>query len=171
MYELLVVVAIVGILSSLAVSGYGHFRNKAKASGLPVLARLLKLEVDSSIDDYDLLHRYGDRSYDLNYLNGRLESAWEDAAGSNVFGHRNPFSGKGTVLNWAAVPLSVDNPAIFITNNERYAFEALPEDEVRPELRGSVVVHLRNNVRRIDLFFFDFSARKSTFRLVSGESR
>lgn len=171
MAELLIVVAVIGILSSVAVAGYGYFSNKAKAAVLPIVARFLKVELDSTLDDTDLAHRYGTQSYDTRYLNGRLEKAWEKTAGSNIFGHRNPFSGKGTVLNWAAIPLSVGNPAIFITNHEQYAYDALPNDEIRPELRGSVVIHLANNVRQIDIFYFDLEARKSDFRLVAGLSQ
>ncbi len=169
--ELLMVLPIIGILCSAAVAGYGHFTNKAKAAVLQSLTHILKIEVDSLVEDFDLLHRYGERSYDTSFLSGRLERTWENTPGRNTFGHRNPFSSKGTVLNWAAVPLSVDNPAIFITNNEHYAFDGMPDGEIRPELRGSVVIHLRNNVRQIDIFYFDLSARKSAFRLVTGLNR
>lgn len=169
--ELMMVLPIIGILCSTAVAGYGYFTNKASAAVLQSLTYVLKIEVDSFIDDFDLSHHYGERSYDTSFLSGRLERSWENTPGNNIFGHRNPFSLKGTVLNWAAVPLSVDNPAIFITNNEHYAFAALPAGEIRPELRGSVVVHLRNDIRQIDLFYFDLAARKSSFHLTAGMNR
>lgn len=171
MMELLMVLLVIGILSSAGVAGYGHFTNKASAVVLQSLAHVLKIDVDTFTEGFDHSHRYGERSYDTSFLSGRLESAWESRPGSNIFDHRNPFSSKGTVLNWAAVPLSVNNPAIFLTNNVYYAFDVLPEGEIRPELRGSVVVHLRNGVRQIDIFYFDLGARKSSFHLVAGMSQ
>lgn len=160
--ELMVVIAIVGILSSTATFTYAIYRERARESHLKAMMHNLQLELIVNINDFDLTHRWG-TYFNKTYLNGYLESGWETTPYDNRLGHRNPFSRSKVILCATSVPASgaLTRPAVFITNSATYALRNLRATRVVAALKGSLVVYLNNNVKAVELYYFDLAGRPS----------
>jgi len=74
----------------------------------------------------------------------------ERGSSTSIHGRRNLFSGSGAVVNWPDVLVAESNPAIQITNNAASSHAGMGADSVHPELRGTVVVYLDNDVPAVD---------------------
>ncbi|HEC77909.1 MAG TPA: type II secretion system protein [candidate division WOR-3 bacterium] len=167
MVEILVVVAIIGILSSLVTWNVSNSIKRAREAQLKVMMRNLADDLLSYAPEYDLKHRWG-KNYDERYLNGKLEKLWENKPFDNVFNHKNPFSFSKVVLNWRSVPGYLKNPAIFITNNRRYSYDRIPPNRVMKRLKGSLVVWMRNKYSRVEVYYVNMDGKKSHYK-ISGE--
>jgi len=159
--ELMVVVVIIGILSSIATVSISRMIAKAQEAGLKAMVHNLNYNVYSNVSDYDLKHLWVSKSYDIRYLNGKLETILENKKYDNVYGHKNPYSKSKVILNYSSIPSSLKNPAVFITNSSKYSYDKLPPLSITKDLKGSVVVYLNNDVAFIDIFYVDIAGRKS----------
>jgi prepilin-type N-terminal cleavage/methylation domain-containing protein len=169
--ELMVAIAVVGILSTTATFSYAIYRDRARESNLKGLVHNLQVELLVHINDFDLKHRWG-KNYDKAYLNGYVESSWENVPYDNRMGHRNPFSRSKAVLSATSVPTSgkLTQPAIFITNRTTYALKNLKPTTVVAALKGSLVVYLNNNIKTVELYYFDLAGRPSALRAIISPS-
>ena len=102
----------------------------------------------------------------MDYLNHKLESILENTPYDNVYRHRNPYSKSTVVLNWPSVPSEFENPAIYITNKNKYSYDKI--SEVIEELRGSVIVWMENKESNVDIFYLDVDGNKFSSRLSAG---
>ncbi len=163
--ELMVVIAIVGILSSTATFTYAIYRERARESHLKGMVHNLQVELLVHINDFDLTHRWG-RNHDKDSLNGYLENGWENAPYDNRMAHRNPVSHSRAVLNASRVPKSgkLKQPAIFITNNPAFSPKRLLATRIITALKGSLVVYLNNNISAVDVYYFDLAGRPSALK-------
>jgi len=160
--ELMVTVGIIAILSTIATFSFAIARDRARESHLKVMVHNLRLELLVSLNDFDLTHRWG-TYFNKAYLNGYLESSWESTPYDNRLGHRNPVSRSKVILCATSVPASgaLTKPAIFITRSATYAFANRPPNTIVAALKGSLVVYLNNNIKAVDLYYFDLAGRPS----------
>ncbi len=100
------------------------------------------------------------------YLNNRLETIWENVEYDNVFGHGNPYSQSKVILNWISVSGSLKHPAVFVTSTPRFSYDSLRSQYAESNLRGSLVVWMRNGDSEIDIYYVDVEGRKSRLRLT-----
>lgn len=165
--EVMIAITIFAILSTTATFSYAIFKERARESGLKATAHNLQLELLVHINDFDLQHRWG-RNYDKAYLNGYLERTWESVPYDNSLGHRNPVSRSKVVLNGISVPTwgKLTQPAIFITSNPAYALANLRSTMGSAALKGSIVVYLNNNIKDVELYYFNLAGRPSTLKVT-----
>jgi type II secretory pathway pseudopilin PulG len=159
----MIVVAIIAVLSTIAVLTISSTINRAQEAKLKVLAKNLTEDVHAVIDDHDAYHRYADEQ-DESYLNHRLESLWENAPYDNIFGHRNPYSASKVILNWSSVPSALKHPAVFVTSNDNYSYGALTDATAQDILRGTVIVWLKDGESNVDIFYVGVDGKKSSLR-------
>lgn len=164
--EIMVVITIIGILSTIATRSVPKIVDRAKEAQLQVMVHNLADDVFSYIHDYDKKHRWR-RHYNEKYLNSKLENLWEVKPFGNIFNHRNPFSHSKVVLNWSGVPGGLENPAIFITPNRRYLYENIRPNRVLKNLKGSLVVWMHNRVSKVEIFYIDMKGHKSRFIITA----
>jgi prepilin-type N-terminal cleavage/methylation domain-containing protein len=162
--ELMIVLVIIGILSTLANFNMSNMIKRAKEAQLKAMVRHLTNDVFMYIHDYDLNHRWG-KNYDERYLNGKLEKVLENKPYDNVYGHKNPFSASKVVLNWRSVPGFLKNPAIFITCNKRFSYEGFGPKRKVKKLRGTVVIWMRKGVSTVDAYYVNLEGKRSSMRL------
>lgn len=165
--ELMVTVAIVGILSTTATFSYAIFRDRARESNLKAMVHNFQVELLVHINDFDLTHRWG-TYLNKTYLNGYIERSWESDPYNNRMGHLNPFSRSKVVLCATSVPTSgrLTQPAIFITNSATYSSARLRSTTVVAALKGSIVVYLNNNIKTVELYYFDLAGRPSKYKVT-----
>lgn len=163
--ELMMVVVIIGILSSIGTVSMSRMIIKAEEARLKVMLHNINFNVESYVMDYDLKHRWTSRSYDIRYLNGKLEKVLENKEYDNIYGHRNPFSKSKVILNYGSIASKFKNPAVFITNASKYSFDKIKPRTITKDLKGSVVVYLANDVNFIDIFYIDIAGKKSMLNL------
>jgi prepilin-type N-terminal cleavage/methylation domain-containing protein len=161
--EVMITLSIIGILSSIATVTLSKSINNAKNARLQVMVRNLADDLHAHVDDYDLQHRYSRRGGNA-YLNNKVEDIWENAEYDNVFSHRNPYSQSKVVLNWTSVPGSLKHPAIFVTDRPRFSYDRLGSRYAERNLRGSLVVWMRNGNTEIDIYYVDVEGKKSRLR-------
>lgn len=164
--ELTIVLAILSVLSTIALSGFAVFKIRAQEALLKNSVYLVKVETDAWVNDYSRDRRWGG-NYDTAFLNGRLEKALEAGAPGSSQGVKNPFSGSRAVINWTDVLLAESSPAIQITNNADYSHAGMGTVAVHPELRGAVVVYLGNGIPTVDIFYVDLLGKRSSMLLTS----
>jgi len=164
--ELMIVIAILTVLSAVALSGFAVFKIRAQESLLKNLVYLVKVETDTVVHDYSITSHWGG-NYDTAFLNGRLEKTLEAGAPGSIQGVKNPFSGSRSVINWPTVLLAESNPAIQITNNPDYSYAGMGTATVHPELRGSVVVYTDNGVPAVDIYYVDLLGKQSELHFTS----
>ena len=125
--ELLIVIIVIGILAAIAIPMYVGQRDKAKEAGLKLNARHITIAAHSYVADG--LNISWQATHALT--NGTLSSPWAatyvscaleenikqgGASGTNAEGYRNPYSGKKSILNQAALPTAANvQPAVWIT--------------------------------------------------------
>jgi len=159
--EIMIVVAIIGILSAIAIAPiYGKI-DKAKEAKIMAMIPPIKNEVNVCASDYDLQHRWGSTNYDIRYLNGRLETELENKAYNNYYNYQNPFSKSKVILNYGSIPSGYKNPAVYITNKSQYSYNALKPATITPNLKGSIVVYMNNNVNYVDVYYINEAGKKS----------
>lgn len=160
--ELMVTVGIIAILSTMATFSFAIVRDRARESHLKAMVHNLQLELVVSLNDFDLTHRWG-TYFDKTYLNGYLESSWESTPYENRLGHRNPSSRSKVILCATSVPATglLTRPAVFITNAATYSFANRPPNTIVAALKGSLVVYLNNNIKAVDLYYFDLAGKPS----------
>lgn len=161
--ELMIVIAIIAVLSTIAVLTISSTINRAEEARLKVLAKNLTEDVHAVVNDHDAYHRYRDE-HDEGYLNHRLESIWENVPYDNVFGHRNPYSASKVILNWSSVPSTLKYPAVFITSNDNYSYASISAATGQDELRGTVIVWMKDGESRVDIFYIGVDGKKSSLR-------
>jgi prepilin-type N-terminal cleavage/methylation domain-containing protein len=159
--EIMIVVAIIGILSAIAIVPlYGKIE-KAKEAEIMAMIPIVKNQVRICLADYDLQHRWSSTNYDIRYLNGRLETELENSANNNYYNYQNPFSKSKVILNYGSIPGSYKNPAVYITNRSQYSYNTLNPATITQNLKGSVVVYMNNNVNYVDVFYINEAGKKS----------
>lgn len=164
--ELMIVISIIGILSTVAVWTASNSINKAKEAQLKTMARTLTDDVHTYIDSHDSYHRFLSEQ-DGTYLNHKLESLWESEPYGNIFGHRNPYSKSPVVLNWGSIPASLKYPAVFITSNSTFSYDEISQATAEDDLRGTVIVWMKNGEPQVHIFYIDVEGKKSHLRFYA----
>ncbi len=163
--ELMVVVVIIGILSSIATISISRMIARAQEAGLKAMVHNVNYNVYSIVSDYDLNHRWISESYNTNYLNSKLETILENKEYDNIYGHKNPYSKSKLILNYSWLPNVFKNPAVFINYSSNYSYDKLNPATVTETLKGSVIVYLNNNVPYIDVYYINLAGKKSQINL------
>jgi prepilin-type N-terminal cleavage/methylation domain-containing protein len=169
--EFIIALGIVGLLSTTSVFSYAIYRDRARESNLNSMAHNFQVELLVHVNDFDLKHRWG--TYLNNaYLNGYIERMWESNPYDNRLGHRNPASRSKVILCATSVPTSglLTQPAVFITNTATYASKNMKATTVVAALKGSIVIYMNNNIKPVDLYYFDLAGRPSKLRVTINPS-
>jgi prepilin-type N-terminal cleavage/methylation domain-containing protein len=164
--ELMIVISIIGIVSTVAVWTASNSINKAKEAQLKTMARTLVDDVHTYINSHDSYHRFVSEQDDT-YLNHKLESLWESEPYGNIFGHRNPYSKSPVVLNWGSIPASLKYPALFITSSNTYSYDEISQATAEDDLRGTVIVWMKNGESQVHIFYIDVEGKKSRLRFYA----
>lgn len=169
--ELMTTIAIVGILSTTATFSYAILKDRARESSLKAMLHNFQVELLVHINEFDLKRRWG-TYFNKTYLNGYIESIWENTPYDNRIGHRNPLSRSKVILCATSVPTSgkLTQPAIFITNAAAYASKNMKATTVVAALKGSIVVYMNNKIKPVDLYYFDLAGRPSKLRVTVNPS-
>ncbi|NLI91338.1 MAG: prepilin-type N-terminal cleavage/methylation domain-containing protein [Peptococcaceae bacterium] len=174
--ELMIVIAIIGLLAIVLVPKVGSVKMMAKEAGLEKDITYIHGHLLIQIDKYGINERYVENgNYERNSsgqyvknLAGKMEKILELneslPIGSNDFenfdGYQNPYSGKGTILNWytAINPSWGDRyfqPAVYITSAYRYN-----KDMIYPtQLVGTIIIYLQNGVEEVEVFYISHNQK------------
>ncbi|MCS3900991.1 hypothetical protein [Methanococcus voltae] len=83
----------------------------------------------------------------------------------NMLGISNPaYPDNKGVLNWNSVgnlPKIYQNPAVFITNNEKYSYDNVELADDLEKLRGTVVFYKPDNSNIVEYYYIDENLQKS----------
>jgi len=174
--ELLIVIIVVGILAAIAIPMYIGQRDKAKEAGLKLTAHHITIAAHTHLTDG--LTTSWQATHALT--NGTLSSPWAatyvscaleenikrgGATGTNAEGYRNPYSGKKSVLNQAALPTGANvQPALWITqpSSTTYRYVSFPTNSTtKAGLAGCVVACWNTATSNVEIFFVDKNGKKS----------
>lgn len=151
--ETLIVIIVIGILAAIAIPMYVNQRDKAKVASLKVSAHDIAISTHSYVADdlstsWQTSHALTNGTLSIwaaTYVSCALEENVKrgGAAGTNAEGYRNPYSGKKSVLNQAAIPTGANvKPAVWITqpSSTTYRYASFPTNTTtKADLAGSVV--------------------------------
>lgn len=167
--EMMIVTVILGILSTLSVYSTARMIKRAEEARLMAMTHNVNYNVYSHVLDYDLQHRWTSKSYNIKYLNGKLETILENKPYDNFYNHRNPYSKSKVILNYSSIPSKLKNPAVYITNAKKYAYDRIKVTAINKDLRGSVVVYMTNGTEAVDIFYIDIAGYKSKINMTIGK--
>jgi len=173
--EVLIVIIIVGILAAVAIPLYVGQRDKAKEAGLKLSARHITIAAHSYVahdltTSWQATHALTNgtlSTWAATYVSCALEENIKrgGATGTNAEGYRNPYSGKKSILNQAALPTSTNvQPAVWITqpSSTTYRYTSFPTNSTtKADLAGSVVACWNTTTSNIEIFFVDKNGKKS----------
>jgi len=172
--EILIVIVIIGVLCAIALPIFLKQRDSAKEAALRKGTRDVLMTVQTHVlADLDKTYRATDnhsasaaanaRIYVTNAVEVGIESG---AHGTNLDGFVNPYSGKKTVVNQAAVPTNSTDatPAIWVTNSSTYRYASFPTSganltSAKTYLRGTILVVW--NGAKAEVFYVDKNGKKS----------
>lgn len=172
--EVITALAIIAVLASMAVRKFSEYSANSKEVIAETNARDLRTRLEEYAFNYDVDHRYlsgNSAKKRAQYLNTTIEDDLDGNGGKKVAGYKNPYSQSDAVINLTNLPGRQKKPAVFITNNPKYAYTYRKKEkngkgkgnsEVSyPSLAGSVVVYLRNSVEAIEIYWLDKDGKKS----------
>lgn len=173
--EVLIVIIIVGILAAVAIPLYVGQRDRAKEASLKVSAHDIAISALSYVGDglstsWQATHALTNgtlSTWAATYVSCALEENIKrgGATGTNAEGYLNPYSGKKSILDQAALPTSTNvRPAVWITqpSSTTYRYASFPTNSTtRADLAGSVVACWNIATSNIEIFFVDKNGKKS----------
>ena len=170
--ELVIVIAIMGIIASIGLPKLANYREQAKINTLKTNTHTLEQYVQYLAILEGLSFEYkphddgaDDDDYDT-YMSLRIEKELEKDLGSgsnaerylNRDGYVNLYSGFRYVLNGNYLS-SVKNPAVYITSSDYVPAEPIED------LKGSIVIEFPDG-ESVEIFYVDFDGNESPHKVI-----
>ena len=171
--QIVIVIAIIAILSAVAVASFANLPQKAEDTMLTANAKILATTISTKLPFYENENWYID-SVGINYdcVNDDLEAELEmikDGHYSNANAYKNPVSSSEAILDYSNTLGSGDGycPAVFMTQTAAYAHTGKGSTG---NLIGSVVAYFHadgSGTDYVEVYYVKRDGSKSdvTFKL------
>jgi len=179
--ELIVVIAILGIIAAIAVPKFGSYREEAKINTLKTNTHTLEQYVQylAILEDLSFEYKsYADGGDPETYMSRRVETELEDFNDDygdgnhpekyylNKDGYTNFYSGNKFILNADDDPNYLGyekykNPAVYVTDSS-----GIPAEPIE-NLKGSIVIQFPNSDSgSVEIFYVDFDGNESSHKVI-----